>query len=175
MTDSVMVMNNHSNNNNDEWFTPPEYVDSARWVMEGIDVDPASNDVAQRHVGATVYYTKENSSLTPEVEWCGKVWMNPPYSRVIKEFVSKLVNQFHLGNVTQAIVVTNNGTDTRWYQELLSISTGICLPRGRIAFMNEHGERISNNNKGQTFFYIGQDFNRFAREFHQYGSILEVR
>ena len=170
-----MVIGNQGNNQNDEWSTPPEYIESARRVMGSIDVDPASNHLAQQYVNAGAYYTKENSSLVPEVEWCGNIWMNPPYSRVISEFVSKMENQFRLGNINSAIVVTNNGTDTRWFNTLLGMSSMVCFTRGRIGFINQNGERIRGNNKGQCFFYIGRDPERFAEEFEQYGNILEVR
>lgn len=168
-----MVMNNHSNNRNDEWYTPPEYIESARWVMEGIDLDPASNEVANQTVRATEFYSIENSAFTHE--WEGRVWMNPPYSRVIKEFINKLVLEFETGNVNEAIVVTNNGTDTKWFQQLTGVSSAICLHRGRIGFLNSDGVRIDNNNKGQVFTYLGPRPERFAEEFGKYGRIAIFR
>lgn len=174
MTEAIMVQSNHSNNNNDEWFTPPEYIESARRVLGAIQCDPASSDAAQRTVQAHHYYTKDNDSLLPENTWHGSVWMNPPYSRIIKKFVSKLVSEYNQGRVTDAIVVTNNGTDTLWYHELMTITSAICCVRGRIGFLNEAGERVDNNNKGQIFYYIGDDVVAFRREFSQYGKILEV-
>lgn len=169
MTEAMMVMNNHSNNTNDEWYTPPEYVDAARRVMGGIDLDPASNAISNEWIGAAEYYSIENSAFNHE--WHGRVWMNPPYSRIIKEFINKLVTEHEAGNVTEAIVVTNNGTDTRWFQQLSGAASAICLHRGRIGFLNEARERIDNNNKGQIFTYIGNRPDRFREEFEQFGSI----
>lgn len=173
LIEAEMVMNNHSNNRNDEWYTPPEYIESARTVMGGIDLDPASNPVANEHILAGNFYSIENSAF--ENEWSGKVWMNPPYSRIIKDFISKLVEEYEAGNVTEAIVVTNNGTDTRWFQQLTSVASSICLHRGRIGFLNSEGVRIDNNNKGQVFTYLGNNPERFANEFQKYGRIAIFR
>src|SRR5262249_14971473 len=43
-----------------EWYTPPEYVEAARDVLGGIDLDPASNHLAQATVRATRYFTKQD-------------------------------------------------------------------------------------------------------------------
>lgn len=168
-----MVMNNHSNNQNDEWYTPPEYIESSRRVMGVIDLDPASSEIANRTVQANEFYSIEDSAF--EHTWNGRVWMNPPYSRVIKDFINKLVEEHEAGNVTEAIVVTNNGTDTRWFHQLSSVASAVCLHRGRIGFLNQDGVRIDNNNKGQVFTYIGSRPERFAEEFAQYGTIADIR
>lgn len=172
MLEAAMVMNNHSNNKNDEWYTPQEYVDAAREVMDGIDLDPASNEVANQRVNAETFFSLENSAF--DHDWHGKVWMNPPYSRIIKEFVNKLVDQYDKGNVTEAVIVTNNGTDTQWFHRLTTAASAICLHKGRIGFLNENGERIDNNNKGQVFTYIGDNPDKFAEVFGKFGVIAKL-
>ena len=167
--EEVVLIGNHSTNENDEWYTPLVYVESARRVMGSIDLDPASCEEAQQQINATRYFTLSDSALG-DAEWSGRVWMNPPYSRIIKDFINKLVDEYEEGNVTEAIVVTNNGTDTRWFQRMASISSAICLHRGRIGFLRD-GVAIDNNNKGQIFTYIGSNPQRFEEEFSQYGFV----
>lgn len=170
MIEAEMVMNNHSNNMNDEWYTPPEFVESARRVMGGIDLDPASNEKANGWIGATEFFSLENSAFLNE--WNGRVWMNPPYSRIIKDFVNKLVDEYAADKVSEAIVVTNNGTDTQWFQRLAGASSAICMVKGRIGFQNIDGVRINNNNKGQIFTYLGDNPEAFKLEFEQYGLVF---
>ena len=57
---------------NDEYYTPFEVVQAARFAMNGIDLDPASNHIAQKVVEATKYYTKEDDGLSKE--WSGRVF-----------------------------------------------------------------------------------------------------
>ena len=71
---------------NDEWYTPPEYIDAARDVLGGIDLDPASSDIANDTVKADEYYTVDDDGLTrvrPAGSWRGgDRRMNLPYSRL---------------------------------------------------------------------------------------------
>lgn len=123
---------------NDEWYTPARYIELAREVMGSIDVDPASNDHAQKTVKAKTYYTAETDGL--DKDWHGKVWMNPPYSRkLIQMFTAKLMAEFQSGRCTEAIVLTNNSTDTGWYHRMTMLGASICLPRGRIRFERPDG------------------------------------
>lgn len=162
----------HAPNNNDEWYTPSEYIEAARRVMLTIDVDPASCDEAQKVVQAREYYTLERSALEPGVKWWGNVWMNPPFSREkIKAFTQRLVDFYRQGITSEAIVVTNNGTDTKWFHTLAEEASAICLPRGRISFIH-NGERLKGNNKGQVFTYLGRNPELFRREFSRFGEVF---
>ena len=165
-----VVQGQHSaTNSDDEYNTPLCYIGSARRVMGSIDFDPASNDEAQKTVNAIEYCTIDNSSLTKPF-WMGNVWMNPPYSRIISEFCEKLVLEVENGNVQQAITLTNNGTDTKWFHELAGVSSAICLHKGRIGFL-KNGIPTDNNNKGQAIIYIGKNTDAFATEFSKYGAV----
>jgi len=59
-----------------EHYSPLEIVRAARKVMNGLDVDPASSDVANARIGAARYYTKETNGFTRA--WGGRIWLNPP-------------------------------------------------------------------------------------------------
>ena len=151
---------------NNEWFTPPCYIESARKVMGSIYLDPASNNHAQETVKADIYHTIENCGLN--TEWTGNIWMNPPYSaKEIKIFIDKLLTS----NFNQAIVLTNNSADTSWFVNLASACDFMCFTSGRIKFHNKDGESSAPTN-GQTFFYFGSNTKGFADEFKQYGLIM---
>ena len=118
-----------NNSGNNEWYTPADYIEAAREVMGSIDIDPASNDIAQETVKAAVYYTAETNGL--DKEWRGNVWMNPPYaSDLIGKFIDKLVAE--LPNIEQAIVLVNNATETEWFNKLIPRASAVCFPRSRV-------------------------------------------
>lgn len=60
-----------------EWISNKDLVNSAHMLMSGIDLDPASSDVANEYVNADTYYTPSEDGLN-EKEWFGKVYLFPP-------------------------------------------------------------------------------------------------
>lgn len=153
-----------------EWYTPTEHIDAARRVMGGIDLDPASSDIANRTVKAAVYYNIEQDGLSRQ--WGGRVWMNPPYAQpFIMNFAAKLVDEFESGRVEEAISLTHNYTDTAWFHLAANAASAICFTRGRIGFLSPTGQRAAPT-QGQAFFYYGANVRRFAEEFGGFGLIM---
>lgn len=156
----------------DEWYTPTEYIEAARRVMGGIDLDPASCESAQDVIGAGVYYTKEDNGLARS--WFGRVWLNPPYSMpLIKDFVTTIIDEYESGRVSEAIVLTNNSSDTSWFHMLLAMYPA-CFTRGRVQFWRPDHEAFGTR-QGQVFFYLGSDPEAFTREFSQFGIVVARR
>lgn len=154
----------------EESYTPSEYIESARAVMGSIDIDPASNDMAQETVKAGIYYTAEEDGLSKD--WSGNAWMNPPYTaRVINKFIEKMVSHYEQGDVRQAIVLTNNNTDTSWFHLGAKSAAAICFTSGRINFLKRDGSRSSPTN-GQAFFYFGSSPDKFKDEFSKHGLVM---
>jgi hypothetical protein len=91
-----------------------EHIERAKQVMGGIDLDPASCEMAQKTVQAGKYYTAEQNGLLQP--WEGRVWLNPPYAQPhIVNFTAKLIASYDSGDVTDAIALTGNFTDTAWF------------------------------------------------------------
>lgn len=161
----------HVSNKENDWYTPPEYIEASRSVLGDIDLDPATSDFAQQTVKAKQYYTKEDNSL--DKPWHGKVWMNPPYSMPeIKQFAEKIVQEFQDGRVSEAIVLTNNSSDTNWFHALLGTAGIACFPSSRVKFYNPDSEVMATR-QGQTLFYFGDNRERFSEVFAQFGAIVE--
>ncbi len=149
------------NSGNNEWYTPADYIEAARDVMGGIDLDPASSDVANEVVKADVYFTAETNGL--DKPWYGNVWMNPPYaSDLIGRFVDKLIAE--LPEIEQAIVLVNNATETEWFNKLVAKASAVCFPRSRVKFYMPDG-KTGAPLQGQAVIYFGEHKERFAEVF----------
>ena len=152
-----------NNSHDDEWYTPPEYIESARRVMGSIDLDPASNEHANKTVRASHIFTEQDNGL--KHEWFGNVWLNPPYSAtLISLFAEKVAKR----EFDQAVVLVNNATETRWFRTLVDKADAIVFKTGRVRFLKHDGER-NTPLQGQAFIYYGDNASEFLDEFGLYG------
>jgi len=163
------TVKNVLSSDSNEWYTPSQYVEAAREVMGGIDLDPASNELANtRVVKATEYFTLEDDGL--KQEWHSRVWLNPPYGDVGPQFVAKLIEEYEAGNVTQAILLVNPRTDTAWFQPLFDYT--LCFTAGRIRFWKQDGSGESPTT-GSVLVYLGSNQEKFIDTFSRFGSVLQ--
>jgi phage N-6-adenine-methyltransferase len=152
-----------------EWYTPAEYIEAAREVLGGFDLDPATSEKAQERVRAALWFTADDDGLTKP--WHGKVWLNPPYSQpLVHQFIAKLVEEVGSGNVPEAVLLTHNYTDTGWFHLAESAATNICFTRGRIRFESADGS-LAAPTQGQAFFYFGQRGGAFRNAFSRFGFV----
>lgn len=155
-----------------ESYTPGQYIEAARLVMGEIDLDPASNDLAQETVQALKWYDEENNGLLQP--WHGRVFLNPPYSYPsVEYFVLKLLEEYEAARVSAAILLTNDNSDTKWWHAAARAAGGVCHTLGRINFYKSDGE-ITQPTNGQSFFYFGDDSKRFHEIFSEFGLIMVV-
>lgn len=154
----------------DTWNTPARFVELARTVMGGIDLDPASNDAAQAVVGAARYYTAETDGLAQQ--WTGRVWMNPPYSKaLIGPFVQKLISELIAERCTECVVLVNARPGSAWYQNLARFFVR-CDIRKRIMFWRPD-KAPSAGRCDSTIFYFGPNARRFKATFRAVGVVTD--
>jgi hypothetical protein len=179
MSDINALLSSRSN----EWYTPSIYVEAAREVMGGIDLDPASCELANRTVQATRYYTKEQNGLAQPLY--GRIWCNLPYGTSEKGksnqgiWIKRLVEEYERGTIEQAVILSNAATDTRWFHRLFVYP--VCLTKGRINFYtatHKTDTAFSKPEKGQSthgsaFTYLGPNTARFVEVFSQFGTIVQ--
>lgn len=163
-----------------EWYTRPKYIEAARAVMGGIDLDPASCSDANEIVKATYFYDKEENGLLQP--WYGRVWLNPPYGRsarmqgthksTIGLFIEKLLREYEQGNITQAIALVTTEVNAKWFYPLWQFP--ICIPDHRVNFIVP----IQQKNKysqmfGTCFVYLGPFEDDFVKVFSQFGHVVK--
>ncbi len=157
------------NSGENEWYTPPSYIEAARKTMGSIDLDPASTEEANKIVQAKQYYTLQKDGL--KQEWRGNIWMNPPYSQPdIEKFCTKLIES----PLKQACVLVNNATETVWFQTLLQKCVGVCFIRGRVKFIDKDGNATGTPLQGQAILYFGDNKKVFKENFSSFGTILWI-
>lgn len=171
-TDTAKPHVTHNSGNN-EWYTPKEYIEAARKVMGCIDLDPASCDTANTVVQATEYYTIDRSGL--DVEWQGRVWMNPPYaSGLIDKFAEKMAHHSQAGDIHEAVILVNNATETGWFRRIASVASAVVFPGSRVKFWSPIGVQAAPL-QGQAILYIGENSDVFLDAFCGFGWGANIR
>jgi len=150
----------HSNtdkNVKDEWATPPNFFNQ---IQKLVNI-PLVLDVCASHKNAKTecYLTKEDDALTKN--WKSIVvrehqnatnpivgaFMNPPYSKPY-DWCKKAAMEAEKGLIVVGLL--NDDRSTKWYQEYIEDVASICfVPNKRIAFLNDDGEIVKGNPKGQ--------------------------
>jgi hypothetical protein len=160
-----------NNSGENEWYTPPQFVEAARMAMGGIDLDPASCALANETVKASAYFDMQVDGL--QQSWSGRVWMNPPYAQpLIQQFCAKVAEEFSAGRIASACVLVNNGTETAWGQSLLAKAAAVCFPASRIKFIDKEGRASGAPLQGQMIVYLGDAPAAFRANFSQFGIVL---
>jgi phage N-6-adenine-methyltransferase len=158
-----------NNSGDNEWYTPQRIVDRVHQVMGGIDLDPASHEDANAIIRAGAFFTEKDNSLGRD--WNGRVFMNPPYAQpLISEFCAKITREVLSGNISEAIVLVNNATETQWFQDMAAEASAICFPRGRVKFW--HPRKVSSVPlQGQAIIYFGSNVSGFVDAFSGEGMV----
>ena len=159
-----------NNSGNNEWYTPSVFVEAARDVLGGFDLDPASSEIANATVRADRIFTAEDDGLAQE--WpIGSIWMNPPYAQpLMGQFASKFAAEIRRGST--GIVLVNNATETGWFQEMADVCSAICFPKTRIKFVDPQGNVSGAPLQGQAILYFGQKADDFSEVFQQFGFVV---
>jgi DNA N-6-adenine-methyltransferase (Dam) len=156
-------------NVSDEWYTDGPYVEAARAVLGGIDLDPASCAEAQCTVRAKRIFTIKDDGLSKP--WKGRVFLNPPFS-LNKRFVPKAIEEYEAGRVSAAVLVLNGQRfDAGWFQPLWHYP--ICFTDHRPVFKNPGKVVPPSPIGGMVFVYLGLNVERFLTVFDQFGDIVQ--
>lgn len=161
-----------------EYYTPVEIVDSARFLLGGIDLDPASSARANEVVGARQFYTVADNSLYRS--WYGRVWLNWPFAAGEKackpncqkktcrperrghciqedipgngEWVNKLVADWNAGNIEAACCICYACTSEHWFAPLLKFPQFFIT--GRVNYRLPSGKIIEGVTKGSVVTFL---------------------
>lgn len=165
----------------DSWGTPSEYIEAARRVLGGIDLDPASSAEWNETVKATFFFDEEDNGL--EQEWFGNVFLNPPGGKVRNESLSglfwrKLIHEREAERFRHAIVVAFNLNALQQTQAGFSPSMcffPFCVPAARVKYRDGLTGEAAAPPHASAFVYVPGTVDvwaKFRYEFSRFGAVV---
>jgi len=112
----------------DNWATP-------QWLFDQLHAEfDFTLDVCAdaQNAKCRSFFSQEQDGLSQV--WNGRVWCNPPYGRVIGNWVKKCAEYAQGGGL--AVMLLPARTDTRWFHEYIYGKAEIRFLRGRLRFGN---------------------------------------
>lgn len=171
-----------NNSGNKEWYTPPYIIEMVNRIVGSVDLDPASSHEANKIVRAQRYFTLDDPDQAFREDWSGLVFMNPPYGQPdIVNFTDRFLDQLRRCNIYGGITLTNNATETRWFQRLARASDAICFPARRIKYLDTTLKEAHTPLQGQAImFFVARSVPdpspkvlRFINTFSEIGLIVQ--
>ena len=114
--------------NTDEWYTPIDFFNQLDQEFH-FNLDPCATDENHK---CDKYFTKEIDGLSQKWGGC-RVFCNPPYGRVIGEWVKKSYEESRKPN-TIVVMLIPARTDTKWFHEYIYGKAEIRFVKGRLKF-----------------------------------------
>ena len=140
----TFIRNNESTT--DSWYTPPYIVEA----LGQFDLDPCTMSIApHRHARTNFYYDKGHNGL--EMEWHGRVWLNPPYSNWVP-WLEKLSEHGNGIALISARTETRGFFDHVWYK-----AQGLLFLKKRVRFLKQDGTKGSSPTLGSVLIAYGEE------------------
>jgi hypothetical protein len=91
------------------------------------------------------------------------------------EVHDKLVVEYKSRRVSEAILLVNSSTETKWSRVSASACSAFCHPSKRVAFIDpENPNKKPAPPQGSTLFYFGWRPDRFEDVFLQFGLVFRA-
>lgn len=179
-------MNIQHSSRTDRWFTPLDIILRVRDVLGRIDVDPATEPLANARIGATYAISKDGE--LPETPWLrdpGTVYCNPPGGKLGNRsmtglFWQRMMQERDSGLLTHGVFMCFSIEALQHTQRLGCPSVGefpCCIPKSRIAFDRSDGTRGKAPSHSNLIAYVPGTVNaksRFVDAFQHLGIIINA-
>jgi len=173
-------MNVMHSSRNDSWMTPVWLIEKCHAVLGDIYLDPASDETANKRVGAARYYDRDQDGL--EQLWHGNVFCNPPGGKrgnqsMTALFWQKLMAERSRGLIRHAIFLCFSAealqnTQAKGCESVMQFP--ICVPSKRIRFDHPGPFEKTAPSHSNVIVYVPCEIDRtkdFVREFSEIGAV----
>lgn len=161
-----------------EWYTPSDIIRLVHVALGGIDLDPASSEMANAIVGARQYFTQAEDGL--RCDWRGhSVFCNPPYGKDSNNrswaaiWAGKMYQEYVASHFTEGILLLPvNKFQFEGVQLLMALpNRRVFHPNKRIDYVSSDNGKASGANFPSMLVYVGPRPDHFTRTFWHLGIV----
>lgn len=137
----------HSKPNNgmtNDWITP-------KFIIDGLgpfDLDPCAHAQQPWPCAAKSAFARGR-----DIEWYGRVWLNPPYGSALKHWLVKLVN--HRNGI--ALVPSRTEVESWFWPLIWERADAVFFFKGRLYFHRPDGSTAGNAGHGSVLAAYGRN------------------
>lgn len=128
------------------WFTPQTLIKS----LGPFDLDPCTQSYRPFDTALT-HICEDTGQCGLTSQWRGRVWLNPPYGRMISMWLDKA---FEHNNV---VALVFNRSETQWGQKAIASADAVNFIKGRISFVKADGNPVTNAGTGSMLIAYGMN------------------
>ena len=144
------------------WLTPPELVAA----LGEFDLDPCSAEDMPWEIAKNKYTEKDDGLVQ---DWEGRVFMNPPYGRLLDPFLHKLAGH---GN---GIALVFARTETRaFFRNVWGRADAIMFLKGRVKFYRPDGTQGASSGSPSCLIAYGYHNYRTLRDCALEGAFFDI-
>lgn len=129
-----------------EWLTPPHVIQS----IGAFDLDPCAHS-RQFYKTARRMVSLPDDGL--EIEWRGRVWLNPPYGRALPAWMKRMAE--HDNGV--ALVPARTEVESWFWPYVWEAATAVLFLQGRLYFHRPDGSTAGNAGHGSVLAAYGDE------------------
>jgi len=144
------------------WLTPPELVAA----LGEFDLDPCSAENMPWKI-AKRSYTEKDDGLAQK--WEGRVFMNPPYGKLLDPFLHRLANH------GDGIALVFARTETRtFFRNVWGRANAILFLKGRVKFYRPDGTQGASSGSPSCLIAYGYHNYRMLRDCTLEGAFFDI-
>lgn len=118
-----------------DWETPPELFDRLAEEFGPFDLDPCGGSDCYVSRQCTNYYVADGL----DEAWYGRVFVNPPYGRVLRDWVYRGWFEATYGGASLVVALLPARTDTKWWHDYIGAhcekASEVRFIKGRLRFV----------------------------------------
>lgn len=161
------------------YLTPPRILDPVRTYFDGpIGLDPCTEP--GNPTGADVFFDGENfDGLEESWRGHGGVFVNPPYGRELRRWVTKMENEVSRDLNPPELITLLPGQrfEQLYWQRFVFCSalTAFCMVRKRVNFLRPNGTVAKGNPYGSFIYLYNGNWRTFCDAFGDIGLCVWAR